>query len=206
MDIDGRGGVTSTTWFYLRSKALPGQTIELLSILQDILGRARFDNRARFRQLVLEEKASLESRLVPAGSSYVDRRLRASLYESDWADEQMGGVTYLFFLRKLANDVETKWDAVLAALERIRSTLVNRAAMLCNVTGEASHWMQLKPQLANFLGALPRMSAKAAPWRVAEGVRSEGLIVPTKVNYVGKGADLYREDIRPSGAHLVARR
>jgi Zn-dependent M16 (insulinase) family peptidase len=206
MDIDGRGGVTSTTWFYLRSKALPGQTIELLSILQDILGRARFDNRARFRQLVLEEKASLESRLVPAGSSYVDRRLRASLYESDWADEQMGGVTYLFFLRKLANDVETKWDAVLAALERIRSTLVNRAAMLCNVTGEASHWMQLKPQLANFLGALPRMSAKAAPWRVAEGVRSEGLIVPTKVNYVGKGADLYREGIRPSGAHLVARR
>jgi len=143
---------------------------------------------------------------VPAGSSYVDRRLRASLYESDWADEQMGGVTYLFFLRKLAEDVETKWDIVLAALERIRSTLVNRAAMFCNVTAEASHWMQLKPQLANFLGALPRMSAKAAPWRVAEGVRSEGLIVPTKVNYVGKGADLYREGIRPSGAHLVARR
>jgi len=199
------GGVTSTTWFYLRSKALPGQTIELLSILQDILARARLDNRARFRQLVLEEKASVESRLVPAGSSYVDRRLRASLYESDWADEQMGGVTYLFFLRKLANDVETKWDAVLAALERIRSTLVNRAAMLCDVTAQASHWAQLKPQLANFLGALPRMSAKAAPWRVAEGVLSEGLIVPTKVNYVGKGADLYREGIRPSGAHLVAR-
>src|SRR6266536_263782 len=85
---------------------------------------------------------------VPAGSSYVDRRLRASLYESDWADEQMGGVTYLFFLRKLAEDVETKWDIVLAALERIRSTLVNRAAMFCNVTAEASHWMQLKPQLA----------------------------------------------------------
>ena len=200
------GGVTSTTWFYLRSKALPGQTIELLSILQDILARARLDNRARFRQLVLEEKASVESRLVPAGSSYVDRRLRASLYESDWADEQMGGVTYLFFLRKLANDVETKWDAVLAALERIRSTLVNRAAMLCDVTAQASHWAQLKPQLANFLGALPRMSAKAAPWRVAEGVLSEGLIVPTKVNYVGKGADLYREGIRPNGAHLVARR
>ena len=30
--------------------------------------------------------------------------------------------------------------------------------------------------------------------------------MPTTVNYVGKGADLYREGIRPSGAHLVARR
>jgi presequence protease len=48
----------------------------LLSILQDILGNARLDNRGRFQQLVLEEKAALESRLVPAGSSYVDRRLR----------------------------------------------------------------------------------------------------------------------------------
>jgi presequence protease len=29
--------------------------------------------------------------------------------------------------------------------------------------------------------------------------------MPTKVNYVGKGADLYREGIKPSGAHLAAR-
>jgi presequence protease len=199
------GGVTSTAWLNLRGKALPDQTVELLSILQDILERARLDNRGRVQQLVLEEKASLESRLVPAGSSYVDRRLRASLYESDWADEQMGGVSYLFFLRKLADDIETNWEGVLAALERIRSTLVNRAAMLCNVTAETGHWARLKPQLANFLGLLPRTTAKAAPWRVADGPRSEGLVMPTKVNYVGKGAGLYREGIKPSGAHLVAR-
>jgi presequence protease len=76
--------------------------------------------------------------------------------------------------------------------------------MLCNVTAEAGHWAQLKPQLANFLGALPRTATKAALWRVADGPGSEGLIMPTKVNYVGKGADLYREGIKPSGAHLVA--
>jgi presequence protease len=52
------GGVTSTAWLNLRGKALPDQTVELLSILQDILGRTRLDNRGRFQQLVLEEKAS----------------------------------------------------------------------------------------------------------------------------------------------------
>ena len=148
----------------------------------------------------------MESRLVPAGSSYVDRRLRASLHESDWADEQMGGVSYLFFLRKLADLVETDWQGVLAALERIRSTLVNRAVMLCNITAEADHWAQLKPQLADFLAALPRSAVNEATWRVAEGARSEALIMPTSVNYVGKGADLYRDGVMPSGAHLVVRR
>ena len=110
MDPDDRGrcdlrGVTQS-----EGKALPDQTHELLSMLQDILARARLDDRGRFRHLVLEERQPLESRLVPAGSSFVDRRLRANLYESDWADEQMGGVSYLFFLRKLAEDAEkTSW-------------------------------------------------------------------------------------------------
>ncbi len=199
------GSAGATAWLTLRGKALPDQTGELLAILRDILERARLDNRERFEQMVLEEKAALESRIVPAGSSYVDRRLRAAFHEADWADEQMGGVTYLFFLRKLADDIATGWDGVLAALERIRATLVNRAAMLCNVTAEAADWARLKPQLADFLGALPLSGVTAAPWRVADTPRSEGLVMPTKVNYVGKGADLYRAGIKASGAHLVAR-
>ena len=199
------GSPTATAWLNLRGKALPEQTGELLAILRDILARARLDNRERFQQLVLEEKAALESRIVPAGSSYVDRRLRANFHEADWADEQMGGVSYLFFLRKLADEVETNWEGVLAALERIRSTLFDRAAMLCNVTAEAADWARLQPQLADFLGALPNTAVKPAPWRVADSPRSEGLVMPTKVNYVGKGADLYGAGVKPSGAHLVAR-
>jgi presequence protease len=199
------GSPTATAWLNLRGKALPEQTGELLAILRDILARARLDNRERFQQLVLEEKAALESRIVPAGSSYVDRRLRANFHEADWADEQMGGVSYLFFLRKLADEVETNWEGVLAALERIRSTLFDRAAMLCNVTAEAADWARLQPQLADFLGALPNTAVKPAPWRIADSPRSEGLVMPTKVNYVGKGADLYGAGVKPSGAPLVAR-
>jgi presequence protease len=197
--------VSATAWLTLRGKALPDQTTEMLAIMRDILERARLDNRERFEQLVLEEKAALESRIVPAGSSYVDRRLRANYHEADWADEQMGGVSYLFFLRKLADDVTSNWGSVHSALERIRSTLVNRSIMVCNVTAEGTEWERLKPQLTDFLGALPLTTATAAPWQIADFPRAEGLVMPTKVNYVGKGANLYREGVKPSGAHLVAR-
>jgi Zn-dependent M16 (insulinase) family peptidase len=78
--------------------------------------------------------------------------------------------------------------------------------MLCNCTTEADHWAQVGPQLAGFLAALPRTAEKPAPWRVADGPNSEGLTIPTKVNYVGKGADIYRNGIKPNGSHLVARR
>jgi Zn-dependent M16 (insulinase) family peptidase len=193
-------------WLNLRGKALPEQTGELLSILSDILSRARLDNRERFQQLALEEKAAVESRLVPAGSAYVDQRLRANYFEADWAEEQMGGISYLFFLRKLVDQLDTDWDGVHAKLERIRATLFNRATMLCNVTAAASDWNRVKPQLADFLAGLPHAPMKTAPWRVADTPRAEGLVIPAKVNYVGKGADLYRAGVKPSGAHIVARR
>ena len=45
--------------------------------------------------------------------------------------------------------------------------------------------------------------AAPAPWQVAGGPLSEGLIIPATVNYVGKGADLYRLGVKPSGANLV---
>jgi presequence protease len=140
------------------------------------------------------------------GSSYVDRRLRANFREADWAEEQMGGLSYLFFLRKLAGQIETDWDSVYEALDRVRRILIDRGAMLTNVTAEAAHWRTLQPQLAAFLSDLPRSAVAPAPWRVADDAHSEGFVIPSKVNYVGKGADLYDLGFKESGAHLVAQR
>jgi hypothetical protein len=95
---------------------------------------------------------------------------------------------------------------VLAVLERIRKTLFDRGAMLCNVTAEGAHWSRLQPQLADFLGLLPHAATVPAPWRTADGPLCEGLTIPAKVNYVGKGADLYKLGAKPNGANLVIRR
>jgi Zn-dependent M16 (insulinase) family peptidase len=78
--------------------------------------------------------------------------------------------------------------------------------MLANVTAEAAHWRAFAPQLADFLGGLPHDAVTPVPWRLADGVHSEGLIIPAQVNYVGKGADLYALGMKPSGTHLVTRR
>jgi Zn-dependent M16 (insulinase) family peptidase len=43
-------------------------------------------------------------------------------------------------------------------------------------------------------------------WRIGEGPRFEALPIPASVNYVGKGANIYRLGFRPSGgAHVVVK-
>jgi len=182
---------------------MPDKAADLLAILRDVLVEARLDNQERFRQMVLEEKAAQEARLVPGGHGVVNTRLRANFNEADWAAEQIGGVSYLFFLRTLTQQIETDWAGVQDTLEQIRQTLLNRAALLINVTTDAATWGQFAPQLATFLRALPVAPVVPARWVAQQGARFEGLTIPAQVNYVGKGADLYRLGYKPSGAASV---
>ncbi len=191
---------------FLRAKAVPEKGAELLAILRYLLLEARLNNQERLKQLVLEEKASKESSLVPRGSHFVDMRIRANLHEADWAEEQIGGVSYLWFLRNLADGFETVWPTLSAALERIRALLVTRAGLLCNITTDASSWRRFEPELASFLATLPSSPVSQYSWQIGEGPSFEALIIPASVNYVGKGANLYRLGLRPSGAaHVVVK-
>jgi len=63
-------------------------------------------------QMVLETKASLESGVIGAGHRFAASRLDAQRSTAGWVKEQMGGISYLFFIRKLAQRIESEWDSV----------------------------------------------------------------------------------------------
>ena len=181
----------SVVKLFLRGKATVAQSNELLNILQDILLRANFDNKERLKQIVLEEKAGLESGLVPSGHIFVNQRLRAQFGESGWAKDQMAGIGYLQALRELSTEIDKKWKSVLKKLESMREALINRNALICNVTLDGTNWTTFKPQLDSFLAALPAKEVQRSSFGVQPAHRMEGLTIPAQVNYVGKGANLY---------------
>ena len=200
------GEKQGTSWLFLRGKAVQSQSHELMAILQDVLFMVQLDNQERFRQMVMEEKARQEQRLVPEGHLVVNSRLRAHFNQADWAAEQMKGVSYLFFLRELSRKVDEDWPAVLASLEHLRERLVNRRNMLINVTCDGEAWSNFQPHLDDFLQQLPSAPVRKFDWTVVDTPGFEGMIIPAQVNYVGKGTNLYQQGYRPHGsAHVISR-
>lgn len=189
--------------FFLRGKSTVAQFDDLLDILRDVLLTARLDNRERFKQIVLEEKAGMEGGLVPSGHSYANSRLRASFGATDWASEQMGGVSYLFFLRTLAERLENDWDGVLADLTRVRAALVSRNGVIANITLDAANWQALQPKLNAFINQLPTSHFQPSDWPEGGENANEGLTIPAQVNYVGKGADVYALGHKMHGSWLA---
>lgn len=201
-----RGRSIGAAWLFLRGKAIVEKSEALLDILHDVLLSARLDNRERIRQIVREERASREASLIPAGHSVVSTRLRARFNEADWVAEQIGGVSYLLFLRRVEQAIDEDWETVRAVLEQMRARLVDRSALLVNVTVDAAGWERFRPHLEAFLDRLPVGTPAPAAWNPHKGVLSEGLIIPANVNYVAKGADLYRLGYRLHGSALVVTR
>ena len=199
-------GETAAAWLFLRGKAMQSQTMELMSVIKDVLLTVRLDNRERFRQMVLEAKARQEQKLVPAGHQMVNLRLRAHFHEADWAAEQMNGVSYLFFLRELAKAVEEDWPGVLAALEEMRGILINRNATLVNVTLDEAGWSDFQPQVNGFLNDLPATATRDEEWSPETSSDFEGMTIPAQVNYVGKGTNIYQSGYTFHGsAHVICR-
>lgn len=200
-----RDGGGSTLWFMLRGKAIVSQTPELLAILRDLLLTANLDNPERFKQIVLEEKAGAEAGLVPGGHRVVNTRLRSRYTEAGWANEQISGLENLFFLRKLADELDHDWPGVVARLEAVREALINRSGMLVNATVDAAGWNLVQPRIDEFLHTLPSRKPQPQRWARPEQAANEGLTIPAQVNYVGKGGNLFALGYEPHGSvHVIS--
>jgi Zn-dependent M16 (insulinase) family peptidase len=153
--------------------------------------------------MLLEQKAVQEASLVPAGHRVAASRLRAKYHEAAWASEQMGGVTHLLALRELVDEVRDDWPSVLDRMERIRRTLVNRPGMVCNVTLDEGSWGEFSVNLQDFLAQMPGTRYHTSTWEPDFGRYSEGLTIPSKVNYVAKGANVRELGHTPHGSDSV---
>ena len=206
---DVRGKPDSPAAFVVLSgKAMRSQAGDLLSLASDVLLTARLDDRERFKQMALETKAGLEAGVVGAGHRFAARRLDAQRSRAGWAQEAMGGLSYLNYIRELVARVDADWEGVKADLESIRAALLVGAAQggangaIINATADGKTLDSSSSHISTFLDSIVSSAAASSSgltfpgdfdWPTGSPLRSEALTVPTQVNYVGKAANLYED-------------
>lgn len=195
----GAGSFTASTYgdrdlrayLFLRGKATNERAADLFAIFQDVLLTVNLDDRERFKQIVLEKKARYE-RFIPTGAHVLAAsRVCVPFHLSYWADERISGVTHLFFLRELAQRIDSEWEQIRADLTEIRDRLNNRSAMLVNLTAEGNRRDALLQTVSGFLRAMPAADLQRPDWQISASAPYEGLTMPLQVNFNAKGASIY---------------
>jgi Zn-dependent M16 (insulinase) family peptidase len=78
--------------------------------------------------------------------------------------------------------------------------LINRQALICNVTLDVENWKIFRQQFDGFLSTLPVKDVSLHRYDIQPVQKKEGLSIPAQVNYVGKGINLYKHGYQYDGS------
>lgn len=202
-----RGTDDVAAYLVLRGKSTAAQAGTLHDLMAEMLLESKLDDREIFKQLVLESRAGAESRVQSGGHSVAAGRLDAMDSVAGYVNEQLGGLAQLEYLKELSKRVESDWDGVVADMEAIRLAVVARARSVTNLTADAKTLETTAGAVEGFLKSLPATGtgAATAPWspKLVLPAENELITVPTQVNYVGKGANLYKAGYDLHGSAYV---
>merc|ERR1719161_228622 len=162
-------------------------------------------NKDRLRQLVMRARSGAESGIVSAGHSAALMRLKSLTTSAGHVNELWNGLSQYQTLDQILKEIdgdEAQWNDLKARLEDVQRRVFRRQNVVVNVTADGEYLRDSGSQraLASFpdrfpSGELPDAAQVRSSWTPAQERGSEGIAVPTQVNYVGKSANLYRDGI-----------
>ncbi len=197
------GKKRSASFLFLRGKALSSKTKDLIEILKEILLFPKFENKDRLLQILLEEKAGYEKKLIPSGHEILSIRLNSNFDESGWLEERLKGISYLFFVRGLIKEVEKDWESVLSKIDSAYRSLITQKGMVINITASERDIRENMHLIYELIELFPKREKKEERWSMEKIPEFELLLIPSKINFVGKAINLYDLGYEFHGSALV---
>ncbi len=179
--------------FVISGKSTEDKIEKLVNLFEEIIFNPNFDNKERFVQMVLEEKARIEQAMIPAGHSFVLTRLGGMQSKLGAINEYSAGVNYLNFVRNLSKTIESDWQEVLDKLNSLHKLIFNKTDLLLSLTANSALLAKAEKTFAPFIDKLSNLPqiAKKEEWKSEIISKNEALLVPARVNYVGMGTNLH---------------
>jgi presequence protease len=202
----GPDAVTPASAFHLRGKCTRDQVGEMLNLFEEMLNEVNLADAERLLQIMREEKAGIESGLIPSGHQFVRTRLESRFHDAGRALEAAEGLDQLARLKRWIARAESDFDAWAETIRRAREALVDRGRMHLNATGDADLLDRAGPDLETFPRRFPNRVAAGRIWEAPGGPRHEALSTSSRVNYVGMGLRLGTVEAPVRGADLAVAR
>lgn len=184
-------------YFALGGKAVYEKVEDLFALFEEILFEPLRDRRVaaeRIGQILLEMRSGMEQYLQSAGHAAVSTRLAARYSIQGALAERTGGISYLSSLKEYLAAFGNNPDTLLDDLEIIRNAIMASQDAIVSCTAEDAILGKVQGLASSLIRRLPEVEGKQAiNFSSLEHLpQAEALIMPSRVNYVGKSVNLYQ--------------
>ncbi len=188
----------------VKSKALMRKLPKLLELIAEITTGTRFDDPGRVREVVNEVKSRFEMLIMTAGSGLAARRVLSYISPLGRYRELTGGISYYRFIADLAKDFDRRAAQVVENLRRTAQFVFKRDVLLTSFTAAEPDFAELQDRFDLLLERLSDERHPAMRYDFDLAVENEGLLTPSKVQYVVKGYNFRRLGYEYTGSMSVA--
>lgn len=198
---DPHGPCRPIAWFHL--KALSSFLDRALELVEEVFSSVSLKNRRRIKEIVLREFAWAEHSVHSEGYSLAASRVFAQLSPSGQYNEYVSGATAYLQLKELAHNYDRLESDFLAGLERLRSLLLCRQALIVTITGSAEDIARFQTQAGGVTDSL-----SDRPYTPVEPVfqtfaPAQGLCTSSEVMYNVLGCKLFDSPDQYNGSFEV---
>jgi hypothetical protein len=199
--------------------------LPMLNLFRHMLWESNVQNKDKARDLLEEMIDDIEDDIQTNGHRYTTMRIASRYSLPGFIREQLGGLTQLFQMRRALAQVKNDFTDLGLRLVKMQDAMIrgNRNGMVLSVVGDKPTLKDLKGAVSLFLKDVlplatqsqpfPDFATTEHPW-VAQGTHrmqqelshesaNQAIIVPTRVNHVGKGGLLFDIGERIVGSDSV---
>ena len=196
-----RGQADSATPYLVVSVSLlESKKAEAISLIAEILGSSKLDDKELLLQLLRQEKLAAEESLTVAGHRYALGRIAAARTAEGAIQEYFDGFESCLWVRRTESAFAEKADALCAQLSELSQRLFTRERLTISVTGAVDE------TFCRALSGTVAVSGRAVPPADIKPmeIQAEGIRIPSGVSYAVAGSHLARFDTPYTGTLRVA--
>ena len=177
--------------FIIRSRVLVAKLPELMSLLGEILGHSKFNDKKRLKELVSELKSKSAASILRGGQAISLTRVLS--YISPVAKlKELSFLSFYYFVTKLEENFEQEFENIQYNLQQVADLIFTKQGLLLSITAESADCAEIIRNLPILAGQLKQAKSLPGTYEFCFAAKNEGLMTSSKVQYVAKGYNFRR--------------
>ncbi len=173
------------------AKCLRAKTRDLVQLLREIITLVNWENPKRISEVLHISSANKHSQIIPQGHNYAEKRLAAYHSRLGQYHEITNGVSQYHALKEYAKVSDHQPESLIEQLKIIAADIFTLPNLHIHLTGGDEELTEFLREADFLTTSLPVKESQPQTYNIKPITPNEGLIIPTNVQYVAKGANLY---------------
>ena len=179
------------TFFTVSGKSFVRKLPELFELITEIITSSRYTDKIRIRELLFQARTSMEANMMNSSVQVMMHQLSAQL-SCPGAVENAGSLGLFRLVQKLTDSFDECWEDMCSKLVEVSRLLFRANGVIAGITSRGKDYPAFEKACADMLDSLESKELPKYKYKFDIRPAQEALSSSSQVQYVGKGANLFR--------------